>query len=460
MLAAAKEKMLAPSIAARSGEEIFFLAAGVGVPALETRQGANAARGEKPHQGIFVKNRRLRVRTKWVKWSGTHQDSGRSWFKTVLGSALDANGNTLSDPSGKSYTWDFENRLVQAVVPGTGTVTFKYDPFGRRIQKSGPLGATNYLSDGANLIEELDTAGNVLAKHTHGPASDEPLAQLRSSITNFYENDAAGSITSLSSSAGALSATYSYDSYGKSIASTGTVTNPFQYTGREFDSETGLYFYRARYSDPSTGRFLSEDPLSFGSDVNFYAYAFNNPIAYTDPSGKGPGLGVAPALGGAGAGAGLGAGFGAEIATGSAGGPIGALVVIIGVTGTYDYYQGKALCQAMGWCGTSPAPNPTPGPYPAPLDWHSDQAQSSCKNNGCKPCKPPVGTIGYRLDTTGPPHRGLPVPHWHLKVVQQSPAPMCQCQWVEIPDNQGGFGGGPVPTNTVPMSGPAGGGAQ
>ena len=50
--------------------------------------------------------------------------------------AYDANGNTLSDPSGKSYSWDFENRLVQAVVPGTGTVAFKYDPFGRRIQKS------------------------------------------------------------------------------------------------------------------------------------------------------------------------------------------------------------------------------------------------------------------------------------------------------------------------------------
>jgi len=51
-------------------------------------------------------------------------------------------------PSGKSYTWDFENRLTQAVVPGTGTTTFKYDPFGRRIQKSGPLGTTNYLYDG------------------------------------------------------------------------------------------------------------------------------------------------------------------------------------------------------------------------------------------------------------------------------------------------------------------------
>ena len=60
----------------------------------------------------------------------------------------DANGNTLSDPQGRSFTWDFENRLTQAIVPNVGTTTFRYDPFGRRIQKSGPLGTTNYLYDG------------------------------------------------------------------------------------------------------------------------------------------------------------------------------------------------------------------------------------------------------------------------------------------------------------------------
>jgi hypothetical protein len=82
----------------------------------------------------------------------------------------DTNGNTLSDPQGRNFTWDFENRLVQAVVPGTGggTTTFKNDPFGRRIQKSGPLGTTNYLYDGSfqkgwNVVEELDSSGNVLA---------------------------------------------------------------------------------------------------------------------------------------------------------------------------------------------------------------------------------------------------------------------------------------------------------
>src|ERR671922_2963897 len=112
MPAAAKQEMLAPFApsSAWSGDEIFSLAAGVDLAALETHQGANAARGQKPHQGIFSKNRANRVGEIWAKWSGTHQDRKCSWSKTVSGSALDANGNTLTDASGKQYTWDFENR--------------------------------------------------------------------------------------------------------------------------------------------------------------------------------------------------------------------------------------------------------------------------------------------------------------------------------------------------------------
>jgi RHS repeat-associated protein len=200
----------------------------------------------------------------------------------------DANGNTLTDVSGRSFTWDFENRLTQAVVPGTngGTTTFKYDPFGRRIQKSGPLGTTNYLYDGYNGIEEVDNLGNVLARYAQGSEFDEELSELRSGTTSYYQADALGSITSLSNSTGALVSSYAYDSYGNVTASTGTLTNPFQYTGREFDSETGLYYNRARYYDRNSGRFISEDPIGFsGSGPNLYGYVANNPIDLTDPSG-------------------------------------------------------------------------------------------------------------------------------------------------------------------------------
>ncbi|MBI1747675.1 MAG: hypothetical protein HYR55_13975, partial [Acidobacteria bacterium] len=203
--------------------------------------------------------------------------------------SYDANGNTLSDPSGKSYTWDFENRLVQAVVPGTGTTTFRYDPFGRRIQKSGPLGTTDYLYDGkdigANVIEEVDNAGNVLARYTQSNVIDEPLAMLRSGTSSYYQGDGLGSITSLSSTAGALSNTYAYDSFGALTASTGTLTNPFQYTARDSDPETGLRYYRARYYDANTGRFLGEDPMRVKGGINFYVYSLNSPLVFKDPLG-------------------------------------------------------------------------------------------------------------------------------------------------------------------------------
>jgi RHS repeat-associated protein len=85
-----------------------------------------------------------------------------------------------------------------------------------------------------------------------------------------------------------LAASYVYDSFGNLTASTGTITNPFQYTAREFDSETGLYYYRARYYDPSAGRFLTEDPLRFRSSINFYPYVSNSPVDLNDPTGQFP----------------------------------------------------------------------------------------------------------------------------------------------------------------------------
>ena len=108
---------------------------------------------------------------------------------------------------------------------------------------------------------------------------------LRSGAVSYYHADALGTVTSLSNSAGALAQTYTFDSYGKQTASSGSVTNPFQYTGREFDSETGLYYYRARYYDSTVGRFLSEDPTTFISGINFYGYVNNNPLVGVDPWG-------------------------------------------------------------------------------------------------------------------------------------------------------------------------------
>jgi RHS repeat-associated protein len=76
-----------------------------------------------------------------------------------------------------------------------------------------------------------------------------------------------------------------YGSFGNLTASTGTLTNSFRYTAREFDGESGFHYYRARYYDSTTGRFISEDPLRFFSDIDFYRYVLNNPTNFIDPLG-------------------------------------------------------------------------------------------------------------------------------------------------------------------------------
>jgi RHS repeat-associated protein len=80
------------------------------------------------------------------------------------------------------------------------------------------------------------------------------------------------------------------DSFNSLTASTGPVVNPFRYTARESDTETGLYYYRARYYDAETGRFLSEDPIGFGGGKNFYRYGLRDPVNLSDPSGLDPSL--------------------------------------------------------------------------------------------------------------------------------------------------------------------------
>jgi len=167
--------------------------------------------------------------------------------------------------------------------------SFKYDPFGRRIYKSSSSGTSVFAYDGDNLVEETNSSGTAVARYSQGLNIDEPLAMLRSSATSYYHADGLGAVTSLSSAAGSIANTYTYDSFGKPTASTGSLVNPFQYTARESEAETNLYFYRARYYDQTSGRFLSEDPLGFKANtVNFYGYVRDNPVNSTDPMGLQP----------------------------------------------------------------------------------------------------------------------------------------------------------------------------
>jgi len=231
----------------------------------------------------------------------------------------DANGNTTSktDSTGTTtYAWDYDNRFTSVTLPGSsGTVSYRYDAFGRRIYKSSTVGTSVYAYDNDNLIEETNATGAAVARYTQTQNLDEPLAILRSGTTSYYEADGSKSITSLSNAAGTLTQAYTFDAFGNQTASSGSLTNPFRFAGRELDSDTNLYFLRARFYDAGAGRFITEDPIAFrGGDVNLYRYVWNRPTSFVDPRGK-RGVGVA---GGASAGAGLGIG-----AAGTVGGGVG-----------------------------------------------------------------------------------------------------------------------------------------
>src|SRR5713226_7025076 len=94
--------------------------------------------------------------------------------------------------------------------PGAGTVSFKYDPFGRRIYKSSSAGTSIFAYDGDNLIEETNSSGAVVARYSQTQNIDEPLVMLRSATTSYYQADGLGSVTSLSNTSGALANTYTY----------------------------------------------------------------------------------------------------------------------------------------------------------------------------------------------------------------------------------------------------------
>ncbi len=189
----------------------------------------------------------------------------------------DSNGNTTSrtDATGTTiYIYDYENRLIQVTLPGGSVVSYQYDPLGRRVMKTVDGVITRYLYDGEDILKEYDGAGVLLATYVHGPGIDEPVAMTQGGQTYYYHADSLGSIIGLSNSSQAIAKMYQYDSYGNITSQTGSLQNFYMYTGREYDAETGLYYYRARYYAQQTGRFLTQDPIgSAEGDVNLFRYA-------------------------------------------------------------------------------------------------------------------------------------------------------------------------------------------
>ncbi|MBI3949254.1 MAG: hypothetical protein HY314_02200 [Acidobacteria bacterium] len=202
--------------------------------------------------------------------------------------SYDNNGNTVSrtDAQGTTrYTYDFENQFVRIDFPGGHVATYKYDPFGRRIERTVDGQVTKYFYDTEDILMEFDSRSPMVARYTHGFGIDEPLIMERGGQSVFYHADGLGSVVQLTDISGRSVQSYSYDSFGRVIGLQGGLTNPYTYTGRELDAESGMYYYRHRYYDPAIGRFSTEDPIGLSGGINFYAYVGNNPVNWIDPFG-------------------------------------------------------------------------------------------------------------------------------------------------------------------------------
>ncbi len=209
----------------------------------------------------------------------------------------DANGNLgtqsiVNSPQSIVYTYDSENRLLRAT--GTfGTASYTYDLFGRRLSKTVNGQTTTFLYDGDQLIGELKKNA-LTASYVYGPGIDEVLRMTRGRTSTYYHADGLGSIVVLTDSTGNMVERYTYDAFGMpqlawptpaSLTQLSSVGNRFFFTGREYDQETGVYYYRARYYDPRIDRFTSRDPLGEAAGVNLYTYVDNNPVNFIDPFG-------------------------------------------------------------------------------------------------------------------------------------------------------------------------------
>jgi len=236
--------------------------------------------------------------------------------ETGITYTYNANGSqTLEDGAAKTaaYTYDQQGRLIGVVVTAGGTTTtetYQYNWSGIRTSKTTNGVKTKYLIDPngslSQVIAELDSAGNLLAYYTRGAelislhrtgetgtggaGTGTGTSGTNAAETHYYQYDPNGSVRLLTNGTGAITDTYTYDAFGNLLAQTGTTENSYLYNGQQYDANTGFYYLRARYMNPSTGTFISMDPAQ-GSifdpvSLHKYLYANANPVMNSDPSGR------------------------------------------------------------------------------------------------------------------------------------------------------------------------------
>ena len=203
----------------------------------------------------------------------------------------DNNGNTTVSGA-RSFVYDFENRVKSM---NNGAVTIIYDGEGNRGAKTVGGMTTRYLVDDLNptgyaqVVEEL-ASGNVQRTYAYGLQRINQNQLINSTWTpSFYGYDGFGSVRQLTDSTGAVTDTYDYDAWGNTVNVSGSTPNVCFYRGGQYDPDLRLYYLRARYFNPLTGRFLTSAPVQGNTrnprSLHPYLYVEGDPVRYVDPTG-------------------------------------------------------------------------------------------------------------------------------------------------------------------------------
>ena len=202
---------------------------------------------------------------------------------TEYGYSPEGNRTSATPASGAAvaYGWNQANQLVSYTSGGT-SVAYTYDGAGLRASATTGGASTQFTWDTVASVPLLLSDGTNF--YVYGPGGT-PIEQISSSASaTFLLQGPSGSTRMIMSNTGAVLATFTYDSYGSLTASTGTATTPLLWQGQYLDTTSGLYYLRARYYDPTTGQFLTVDPLVTTTNAP-YTYAGDNPVNGSDPSG-------------------------------------------------------------------------------------------------------------------------------------------------------------------------------
>jgi RHS repeat-associated protein len=194
----------------------------------------------------------------------------------------DNNGNLLSDGVA-IYIYGHTNRLESVIGSGIPTIGFKYNGLGDRLKQTVDFFWTDYTLDFADGLTQVLSDGTYTYLYGNGR-----IAQYTGRTPEYFLGDALRSVRQLIDGSGNVVMATDYEPYGEVMSSAGSVGTAYGYAG-EWTDTTGLVYLRARFYDPTMGRFMSRDSLGGNTNqpitYNNWLYAFSNPINVTDPSG-------------------------------------------------------------------------------------------------------------------------------------------------------------------------------